>query len=178
MFGTILKNTILFLLIILIIHFLINNLLVETKIVKKEKETENGFDEEPKVDMEYPKPERITPKDKMKELYDYVFDKDASKKLNTFYDVDTNIDENTRKDSEMKCADDCKNFCNTTKPTQDELKVHYGNFNKVECTADIAQDKHYYILNKYNDEKEINGGKSINCDIMGYDLSDNLFENI
>ena len=176
MFGTVLKNTILFLLIILIIHFLINNLLVSTKIVKKEEE--NHYDEEPDVDMDLPKPERNTSNDKMKELYDYVFDEDASKDLNTFYNVDTNMDANNKKDTEMKCADDNKNFCNTTKPTHDELKAHYGNFNKVQCSTDIDQNKHVYIVNKYNDEKPMNGGKSVNSDVMGFDLTDNLFENI
>ena len=34
MFGAVLKNSILFILIILILHFLINNILVEKKIVK------------------------------------------------------------------------------------------------------------------------------------------------
>ena len=86
MFGTVLKNTILLILIILILHFLINNLLVENKIVKKEEKNhfDDDDDDDKNVDMELPKPERNTGVDKMKELYDYVFDKDASKDLNTF----------------------------------------------------------------------------------------------
>ena len=34
------------------------------------------------------------------------------------------------------------------------------------------------MLNKYNDEKPMNGGKSVNNDVMGFDITDNLFENI
>ena len=176
MFGTVLKNTILLLLIILILHFLINNLLVENKIVKKKEE--NHFEDDKDIDIELPQPERNTSTDKMKELYDYVFDKDASKDLNTFYKVDTNVDANNAKDTEIKCARDSKNFCNTTKPTHDELTAHYGNFNKVQCEGDIDQNKHVYVVNKYNDEKPMNGGQSSNTEIMGYDLTDNIFENI
>lgn len=188
MFGTVLKNTILFVLIILILHFLINNVLVEKKILnnkekKKEnnKEKINGFDED-KVDLERPKPERATSKnvDKMKELYDYVFDEDASNDLNKYYDVDAGaIDTNNKKDVEVKCAEELggnKNYCNTTKPTQDELKAHYGNFNKVQCEGNIDQDKHVYIVNKFKDEKPINGGAEDESNIVGFDGFDTTFD--
>ena len=50
MFGAVLKNSILFILIILILHFLINNILVEKKIVKVDldvkDEVKNGFDDQ------------------------------------------------------------------------------------------------------------------------------------
>ena len=189
MFGTVLKNTILFVLIILILHFLINNVLVEKKILnnkekKKEnnKEKINGFDVPNEVDLERPKPERATSKnvDKMKELYDYVFDEDASNDLNKYYDVDAGaIDTNNKKDVEVKCAEELggnKNYCNTTKPTQDELKAHYGNFNKVQCEGDIDQDKHVYIVNKFKDEKPINGGAEDESNIVGFDGFDTTFD--
>ena len=49
MLGTAIKNTILFLLIILILHFLINNVLVEKKIlVSKEVKNDKDGKEEPK----------------------------------------------------------------------------------------------------------------------------------
>ena len=189
MFGTVLKNAILFVLIILILHFLINNVLVEKKILnnkekKKEnnKEKINGFDVPNEVDLERPKPERATSKnvDKMKELYDYVFDEDASNDLNKYYDVDAGaIDANNKKDVEVKCAEELggnKNYCNTTKPTQDELKAHYGNFNKVQCEGDIDQDKHVYIVNKFKDEKPINGGAEDESNIVGFDGFDTTFD--
>lgn len=182
MFGAVIKNSILFILIILILHFLINNILIEKKIVKVDldvkDEVKNGFDEQEDIDIDYPRPERNTPNSKMQELYDYVFDKNASKDLDSYYKLDNDIDANNNKDTEVKCADDCNNYCNTTKPTHDELKAHYGNFNKLQCTDNLDQDKHVYILNNYNDEKPMNGGKSKDCDIMAYDLSDNLYENI
>ena len=188
MFGTVLKNTILFVLIILILHFLINNFLVEKKIVnnkekKKEnnKEKINGFNQD-NIDLERPKPERSTSKnvDKMKELYDYVFDEDASNDLNKYYDFDAGaIDANNKKDVEVKCAEELggnKNYCNTTKPTQDELKAHYGNFNKVQCEGDIDQDKNVYIVNKFKDEKSINGGVEDQTNIVGFDGFDTTFD--
>ena len=182
MVGAVLKNSILFVLIILIVHFLINNILVEKKIVVKELDLEedklNGFDEEKDIDMDYPRPERNTPNTKMQELYDYVFDKNASKDLDNYYKLENDIDANNNKDVEVKCADDCNNYCNTTKPTHDELKAHYGNFNKLQCSDNLDQDKHVYVVNNYNDEKPMNGGKSKDCNIMAFDLSDNLYENI
>lgn len=183
MLGTAIKNTILFLLIILILHFLINNVLVEKKIlVKKETKKEpvkiNGFND---IDLERPEPENNTTVkvDKMKELYDYVFDEDASNDLNKYYSVDNNLDENNKKDVQVKCAEELggnKNFCMTTKPTQDELKAHYGNFDKVQCEGEIEQDKHVYLINKFKDEKPINGGVEDASNIVGFDGFDTTFD--
>ena len=184
MLDTVIKNTILFLLIILILHFLINNVLVEKKIlVSKEKKKEvpekiNGFND---IDLKRPEPENNTTVkvDKMKELYDYVFDKDASSDLNKYYDVDNKLDENNKKDVQVKCAEELggnKNFCMTTKPTQDELKAHYGNFNKVQCEGEIDQDKHVYLINKFENERPINGGAEDASNIVGFDGFDTTFD--
>ena len=48
-----------------------------------------------------------------------------------------------------------KNFCMTTKPTQDELKAHYGNFDKVQCQGEIDQDKHVYLINKFKMKNQL-----------------------
>ena len=187
MLDTVIKNAILFLLIILILHFLINNVLVEMKITTKSNEMNDEIDEDDvingytgiDVDMNRPQPERETPPDKMKELYDYVFDKDSSKKLNKYFNVDNNIDKNNARDVQVKCSEELggnKNFCMTTKPTQEELKGHYSNFNKVQCEGEIDQDKHVYILKKYDNEKSINGGKNDENEIMGFDGFDNVFD--
>ena len=185
MFATVFKNSILFILIILIIHFLINNILIDKKISIKELDYENDkktntmseFDIKKNIDINNPKPERTNSNTEMKELYDYVFDKNAKKGLNDYYEIDNNIDANNNKDSEIKCADDCNNnYCNTTKPTHDELKAHYGNFNKLSCSDNLEQDKHSYIVNNYRDEKPMNGGKSKDCEIVAYDLTENLYE--
>lgn len=183
MLGTAIKNTILFLLIILILHFLINNVLVEKKIlvkkeIKKEPVKINGFND---IDLERPEPENNTTVkvDKMKELYDYVFDEDASNDLNKYYSVDNKIEENNKKDVQVKCAEELggnKNFCMTTKPTQDELKAHYGNFDKVQCEGEIDQDKHVYLINKFKDEKPINGGVEDASNIVGFDGFDTTFD--
>lgn len=193
MLGTAIKNTILFLLIILILHFLINNVLVEKKIlnnknlvkneeVKEEKKKINGFNED--IDLDLPKPENgtnnnVVKVDKMKELYDYVFDEDASSDLNKYYNIDNNIDNNNNKDAQVKCAEELggnKNFCMTTKPTQEELKAHYGNFDKVQCEGEIDQDKHVYLVNKFENEKSINGGVEDASNITGFDGFDTTFD--
>jgi hypothetical protein len=130
--------------------------------------------------MDLPIPERITSNspDKMKELYDYVFDKDSSKDLNKYFDIDNKIDENNKKDVEVKCAEEIgnnKNYCNTTKPTKDELKNHYGNFDKVQCEGEIEQDKHVYLVNKFENEKPINGGTD-ESNIVAFDGFDTTFD--
>lgn len=195
MLGTAIKNTILFLLIILILHFLINNVLVEKKILvsKEVKNDKNGKEKtENKVvingngniDLDYPNPENNTSNnfikvDKMKELYDYVFDEDATNDLNKYYSVDNNLKENNKMDIQVKCAEELggnKNFCMTTKPTQDELKSHYGNFDKVQCEGEIDQDKHVYIVNKFKDERPINGGVEDASNIVGFDGFDTTFD--
>jgi hypothetical protein len=193
MLGTAIKNTILFLLIILILHFLINNVLVEKKIlnnknlekkkvVKKEEKNINSFNED--IDLDLPKPENGTNNnvikvDNMKELYDYVFNEDARDDLNKYYNVDNNVDNNNNKDAQVKCAEELgsnKNFCMTTKPTQEELKAHYGNFDKVQCEGEISQDKHVYLVNKFENEKPINGGAEDASNITGFDGFDTTFD--
>ena len=110
MLGTAIKNTILFLLIILILHFLINNVLVEKKLLNtKNNDTENKEEQIEsinKIDLDNPKPENYTTVkvDKMKELYDYVFDEDATNDLNKYYNVDTNIEKNNKEDVQVKCV--------------------------------------------------------------------------
>ena len=112
MLGTAIKNTILFLLIILILHFLIINVLVEKKLLntKKIMKTENKEDQIESINklIDNPKPENYTTVkvDKMKELYDYVFDEDATNDLDKYYNVDTNIEKNNKEDVQVKCAEE------------------------------------------------------------------------
>lgn len=193
MLGTAIKNTILFLLIILILHFLINNVLVEKKLLNTKNNdtgndtgnnTENKEDKiesNNKIDLDNPKPENYTTVkvDKMKELYDYVFDEDATNDLDKYYNVDTNIEKNNKQDVQVKCAEELggnKNFCMTTKPTHEELKAHYGNFDKVQCQGEIDQDKHVYLINKFENEKPINGGAEDASNIVGFDGFDSTFD--
>jgi len=142
MFDVIIKNTILFLLIILISHFMINNILVDLNIDYSNKnkskkqnmlKSVNGFgtkDDEITVNnkkqfIELPiaKPERLitstsmdctTNKDsKCNELYDYVYSKDAKKDLDDFFDIKNDIDKNNATDFEVKCGDNlCDNVNN------------------------------------------------------------------
>ena len=185
MLGTAIKNTILFLLIILILHFLINNVLVEKKLLNtKNNDTENKEEKNEsniKIDLDKRKPENYTTVkvDKMKELYDYVFDEDATNDLDKYYNVDTNIEKNNKEDVQVKCAEELggnKNFCMTTKPTHEELKAHYGNFDKVQCEGEIDQDKHVYLINKFENEKPINGGAEDASNIVGFDGFDTTFD--
>ena len=144
------------------------------------------------VNLEYAKPERDKSANsqnlhntgkhtlRIKELYDYVFDNNASSELDKFYKFDEGAyDRNNDRDVEIKCSDNLcdrnQMYCNTAKTTQEELRGHYSGFNKPQCETDIDQNKHHYILKKYKDEKEMNGGLSCNGtsnSIMGFDAAD------
>ena len=221
MFGTVIKNTLLFLLIILIIHFMINNLLIdldlngfgingsvpdfnkngenglngengEQAVVKNgnEKEVEevngevkavNGVNGNNTLELALPKPERDEKKDedalKMKELYNYVYEKDADKKLSKLFENPIDIDKNNSVDLQVKCGDslcsNVNNYCNTSLPIKQEIQGHYSNFNKVQCSQDLEGEeaKHFYILEKYKNENAMNGG---NIDESGIEAFDSL----
>jgi len=213
MFGTVIKNTLLFLLIILIIHFMINNLLIdldlngfgingsvpdfnkngkngEQAVVKDGGEVEevngevkavNGVNGNNTLELALPKPERDEKKDedalKMKELYNYVYEKDADKKLSKLFENPIDIDKNNSVDLQVKCGDslcsNVNNYCNTSLPIKQELQGHYSNFNKVQCSQDLKGEeaKHFYILEKYKNENAMNGG---NIDGSGIEAFDSL----
>ncbi len=213
MFGTVIKNTLLFLLIILIIHFMINNLLIdldlngfgingsvpdfnkngkngEQAVVKDGGEVEevngevkavNGVNGNNTLELALPKPERDEKKDedalKMKELYNYVYEKDADKKLSKLFENPIDIDKNNSVDLQVKCGDslcsNVNNYCNTSLPIKQELQGHYSNFNKVQCSQDLEGEeaKHFYILEKYKNENAMNGG---NIDESGIEAFDSL----
>lgn len=222
MFGTVIKNTLLFLLIILIIHFMINNLLIdldlngfgingtvpdfnnngengknelngengEQAVVKNGGEVEevngevkavNGVNGNNTLELALPKPERDEKKDedalKMKELYNYVYEKDADKKLSKLFENPIDIDKNNSVDLQVKCGDslcsNVNNYCNTSLPIKQELQGHYSNFNKVQCSQDLEGEeaKHFYIVKNYKNENAMNGG---NIDESGIEAFDSL----
>ena len=223
MFGTVIKNTLLFLLIILIIHFMINNLLIdldlngfgingsvpdfnkngenglngengEQAVVKNGGEVEevngevkavNGVNGNNTLELALPKPERDEKKDedalKMKELYNYVYEKDADKKLSKLFENPIDIDKNNSVDLQVKCGDslcsNVNNYCNTSLPIKQELQGHYSNFNKVQCSQDLEGEeaKHFYILEKYKNENAMNGGNIDNSGIEAFDSLNDCF---
>ena len=204
MFGTVLKNTVLFLLIIFILHFMINNLLIDMDLNNFETNKENGnspsspsavaddssiVDNTKMVEVDRAQPERDEKKDKdalkMKELYDYVYEKDANNKLDGFFKKSNDIDVNNSKDVQVKCADslcsNVNNYCNTSLPIKQELQGHYSNFNKVQCESDLkGQDehKHVYLIKKYENESVMNGGKLDDTNIEAFDTLDDCFETL
>lgn len=213
MFGTVIKNTLLFLLIILIIHFMINNLLIdldlngfgingsvpdfnkngkngEQVVVKDGNEVEevngevkavNSVNGNNTLELALPKPERDEKKDedalKMKELYNYVYEKDADKKLSKLFENPIDIDKNNSVDLQVKCGDslcsNVNNYCNTSLPIKQEIQGHYSNFNKVQCSQDLEGEeaKHFYIVKNYKNENAMNGG---NIDESGIEAFDSL----
>lgn len=213
MFGTVIKNTLLFLLIILIIHFMINNLLIdldlngfgingsvpdfnnngengEQAVVKDGGEVEevngevkavNSVNGNNTLELALPKPERDEKKDedalKMKELYNYVYEKDADKKLSKLFENPIDIDKNNSVDLQVKCGDslcsNVNNYCNTSLPIKQEIQGHYSNFNKVQCSQDLEGEeaKHFYIVKNYKNENAMNGG---NIDESGIEAFDSL----
>ena len=203
MFGTVLKNTVLFLLIIFILHFMINNLLIDMDLNNFETNKDNSSSSAPSavaddssvvdnskmVEVDRAQPERDEKKDKdalkMKELYDYVYEKDANNKLDGFFKKSNDIDVNNSKDVQVKCADslcsNVNNYCNTSLPIKQELQGHYSNFNKVQCESDLkGQDehKHVYLIKKYENESVMNGGKLDDTNIEAFDTLDDCFETL
>ena len=203
MFGTVVKNTALFLLIILILHFMINNLLIDMDLngfgtngsvpdvvkngvgeLKGVHEVNNGN----MIEVALPQPERDEKKDKdalkIKQLYDYVYEKDNEKKLDGFFKNSNDIHLNNSKDPQMKCADslcaNVNNYCNTSQPIKQELQGHYSNFNKVQCESDLKgeEHKHVYIVKKYNNENAMNGGKIDETNIEAFDTLDTCFDTL
>ena len=131
MFGTVFKNTVLFLLIIFILHFMINNLLIDMDLNGFDKNNEGPLtiktteiDNSKMVEVDRAQPERSEKKDddaiKMKELYDYVYEKDANKNLDGFFKKSNDIDANNSNDVQVKCVDslcsNVNNYCNTSLP--------------------------------------------------------------
>ena len=196
MFGTVFKNTVLFLLIIFILHFMINNLLIDMDLNGFDTNKNNEgpltiktteIDNSKMVEVDRAQPERSEKKDddaiKMKELYDYVYEKDANKNLDGFFKKSNDIDKNNSNDVQIKCADslcsNVNNYCNTSLPIKQELQGHYSNFNKVQCEADLKgeeEHKHVYLVKKYKNENAMNGGKIDETNIEAFDSLNDGFE--
>lgn len=183
MFDVVIKNTILFLLIILISHFMINNILVDLNIDNSNKnksnnlKSVNGFginnnsdevtvnNNKEFIELPSSKPERLITSSNMdcatdirdvkcKELYDYVYNKDAKKDLDEFYDIKNDIDKNNTMDFEVKCGDhlcdNINNYCNTSLPIKQELRKFTSNFRRLE--PDTKNKKESNICNPTNFE--------------------------
>jgi hypothetical protein len=198
MIGTALKNTILFLLIILLLNVLLSNVISDKLKNNLKNDNENNFNEnnfnennfnennfnenndlENVKDIEYALPERdiANNKNKMKQIYDFVFDDNADENLDNFYKVENEKDIkklNTR-DINVRCADTItpqKRFCNTTETSKEAIQGHYSNFNKLQCQDNLQKDKHFYLVNKFKDEN-INNGDDELSGIEAYDNSAN-----
>lgn len=188
---------------------MISNILLEKRLSMKVddktelKDKELDFNKQ-KYALDYPLPGRIPETEaqfktsnKLNDLHDFVFSgKDSTKELDQFYSVNfEEEDKKVAKDPEMNCALTCGNRtlsdnrcnkdnvdnCNSTPQTQEEVRGHYSNFNKVEEEGNIDQNKYFYLVNNYKDEKLINGGnmeRTYNGDslttgpIMGFDMAE------
>lgn len=190
MIGTALKNTILFLLIILLLNALLGNVIADKlkNNLKNNNDVENNNknnfnqnninnDDDLEVkDIQYALPERdvANNKDKMKQIYDFVFDDNADDNLDKFYKVEDEkeIKKLNTRDINIRCADTItpqKRFCNTTETSKEAIQGHYSNFNKLQCQDNLEQDKHFYLVNKFKDENPNNGGN----DPSGIEAFDN-----
>ena len=138
------------------------------------------------VEVDVPQPEREEKKEddkkKMKDLYDYVYQEGSQNTLDMFFKKSGDMDANNTKDVQVKCADNLcdnvNNYCNTSLPIKQEIEGHYSNFNKVQCEPDLkgTEDKHAYIVKKYNNENAMNGGKIDDSNIEAFDTLDSCFE--
>lgn len=202
MIGTALKNTILFLLIILLLNTLLinhlndknDNISLKTvantikNITKNKNDSDELEDSEDNnnheiLDIKYALPEKDVANntDKMKQLYDFVFDDNADESLDNFYKIEdeNKIKQINTRDINVRCADTIssqKKFCNTTETSKEAIQGHYSNFNKVELEGELKQkDKHFYLVNQFKDENINNGGVDPSG-VSGFDSFGNNFD--
>jgi hypothetical protein len=190
MLSTGIKNSVLIVLIILILHFLIKNVLLTKKEPFDSKCTTNTFKPEGGAGSvkvaEVPKPATtIVPgsKDGSKDVYDSWFgDSDAA----AVGGSDTDIDKYFAGEIDIKKEIEEATKC--TIPVQDphlpKSSTCDPNFNKVpddlfkkevKANCNIVQDKkNILILNEYENESNLNGGKLF-MNLDAYDNSESMF---
>jgi len=189
MLSTGIKNSILIVLIILILHFLIKNVLLTKKEPFDSKCTTNTFKPEGGVGSvkvaEVPKPvEKEKEKDGSKDVYDSWFgggsdsaaggggDTDIDKYFAGEIDIKKEIEEATKctvlvQDPHLPKSSTCDP--NFNKIPDDLFKK------EVKANCNIIQDKkNILILNEYENESNLNGGKLF-MNLDAYDNNESMF---
>lgn len=170
MMGVGIKNIILFVLIILILHFLVKNAILEKKRDGKEHlKPENDVSDttikttktEPLCNnnsAQLPK----TVEEQKKELFQYVMDEAEIEK---FFEPQLLPEPNDKFENEYSIACDARNAVKD--PSVSDWKKK---------TKDPPnQSNNYLVIHEYSDESGLNGGK-LPGGLDGYDGYDNLFQ--
>lgn len=197
MFGIVLKNSILMFLIILITHFFLDNSkkklmdrytrntlnLIEDEATKKvvsttpkvKNEDHAPMNEKDQVDDEYDTSLTLNIDNKVKELYNFVFnDNEAPQQLDDIFsdNIITNGTLSQYKNT-VKCADEGEKH--KTKMMCKQAMVNKLEENKKTCDeiVEVNPDTDYHgytILNEFKGEKCINGGKIFeDMNLLGWD---------
>jgi hypothetical protein len=196
MFGLVLKNTILIILIILIVHFMIKNALLDKDIFSRarsrrqaryaddnqllrdalyagEREKRPGLASREREDiLKYDEGYiKKCKEQQMKELYRYVFKEDASSELASYYDQAA-VDMSAALDGsqQVKCnpSENTSLTCGPAPLCPTPIDKHFSE--RTKSTLPQSQDKHFknrQIINEYADEDIMNGGAVDN--LTGYD---------
>lgn len=163
MLGTGIKNAILLFLIILILHFLIKNTLLEKRAETKSEEhihksEESSLTKAPVALASSP----ATVADKKKELFDFVMMEDdatvpAAK--------EGFVEPNDKFHNELPVACDAQRIMNEEHPV----------IAKSKKAKDKTSHGDYLVIHEYQDESSLNGGKMLGG-LSGFDSYDTMYQ--
>jgi hypothetical protein len=199
-----LKNAILFLLIVMILHVLIKNALIEKgtlpKTIKemytektekvKEKEPEDikkqeetkakeTKKEEPKAKDSKKEKEESTTENFDTELLKYVYDDDNTDLAKYFKGMDVTKDVTKDIEKKIECTvleELIKNDLPISTTCDPALKTASdANAKRIKADCDLKQTSAFMTLKEYEEENMMNGG-SIYGDLKGFDSFDEAFE--
>jgi hypothetical protein len=167
MLGTGIKNAILLFLIILILHFLIKNTLMDKKpegFSSLSSDKELNHKKEKKVEFNI---EKTTPslkpsssmEDKKKELFDFVMMDDEPSTKEGF------VEPNDKFHNELPVACDAKRIMNDEDPI----------IKKSKNAKDKTLHGDYLVIHEYEDESSLNGG-SLLGGLSGFDSYDTMYQ--
>lgn len=165
MLGTGIKNAILLFLIILILHFLIKNTLLEKRAEQKDDARVQKSDEVslPKASAAPAAPAvAATAADKKKELFDFVMmEDDASLPIAK----EGFVEPNDKFQNELPVA------CGAQKIMNDEHPI----IAKSKKAKDKTSHGDYLVIHEYEDESSLNGGKLLGG-LSGFDSYDTMYQ--
>ncbi len=173
-FATVLKNTILIFMIIIIMYFIIKNKILDSG--KHYSTPVNSVVTSKKHADVIPVPERsIRADDNMKELYDFVFDdgKQAETNLNAFFDKPAiNSDCVNDKDKTIDCNVGQFNPSGVKQMCQSSIAKHHELLDKKQIRLDGNVDLNTSCMNetvaKYESEPVMSGGALLGG-VTGFD---------
>ena len=163
MLGTGIKNGILFVLIILILHFLIKNMLLEKTVPIEFMRDETSDIPEKKIVSEIAKNKNSkTMEENKQDLYKYVMEDSEMEK---FFEPQLLPEANDKFDNNYPVACDAKIIMD-----DEAVKTEKKTLTKPEQI-----NNNFLVIHDYKDESSLNGGKLYDG-LNGYDEYDNMYE--